>query len=225
MLDEFPTLAELQYGQYYRKTGESVFALVRTLHEEFQRTKLVISGSYRSTLEKVALKKRAPFYNQLLTREIGPFNPLEFEEFIHHYLGHAEWDQGAKEALFNLSGGLPFNLQLLGRELREVNTDKITKELVQKSAESILKTEGDVRFADYLRDLKTYEVRILKAFALHHGENVKKVLLAEYIDEGLMRMGIVRLLKDGLLKRTGRGIYDFVDNLFAEWLKYRDEAA
>ncbi|MDG7034952.1 MAG: hypothetical protein JRM78_01880 [Nitrososphaerota archaeon] len=170
ILDEFPTLRELQYGRYNQKAGESVFGLIRTIHEDFRRTKLVIAGSYRSTLEPVAFSKRGPFYNGLLLRTLAPFEMQELGKFIEHYMGGFKWEQNARETLLQVSGGLPFNLQLLGRELQGSGGGRrITPDDVEVAIRSIIRTEGDVRFSDYLRDLAPHEIRILKSYSNHRG--------------------------------------------------------
>src|SRR5208283_456397 len=73
IIDEFPSLTDLTYGNKNQKAGESIIRLVRTLYEDFKHTKLVISGSYRQTLANLVAKKSAPFYKQLLIREVEPF--------------------------------------------------------------------------------------------------------------------------------------------------------
>lgn len=224
ILDEFPTLRELQYGRYNQKAGESVFGLIRTIHEDFRRTKLVIAGSYRSTLEPVAFSKRAPFYNGLLLRTLAPFEMQELGKFIEHYMGGFKWEQNARETLLQVSGGLPFNLQLLGRELQGSGGGRrITPDDVEVAIRSIIRTEGDVRFSDYLRDLAPHEIRILKSYSNHRGEGIKDVMTAEHIEQATMRSGVERLVKDGLLRRTGRGTYDLVDGLLARWLQAADD--
>lgn len=48
-------------------------------------------------------------------------------------------------------------------------------------------------------------------------------MTAEHIEQATMRSGVERLVKDGLLRRTGRGTYDLVDGLLARWLQAADD--
>ena len=111
ILDEFPSLVDLTYGSKNQKIGDSVIKLTRTLYEDFKQTKLVISGSYRGTLENVVMKQRSPFYRQLLPRDVKPFNDLEYSAFLKHYLPKLEFTSEARENLYNITSGIPYNLQ------------------------------------------------------------------------------------------------------------------
>ena len=90
IIDEFPSLVDLTCGEKNRKIGSSIIKLIRTLYEDFNDTKLVISGSYRQSMRNLVAKQSAPFYKQFLLREIEPFNQFEYREFLQHYFTQFE---------------------------------------------------------------------------------------------------------------------------------------
>ncbi len=57
IIDEFPSLVDLTYGTKNQKIGAEIIRLLRTLFEDFKYTKLVVSGSFRDTLENLVAKE------------------------------------------------------------------------------------------------------------------------------------------------------------------------
>ena len=219
IIDEFPSLTELSYGRKNQVIGESIIKLVRTLYEDFKLTKLTIAGSERSTLENLVTKARAPFYKQLLLREVEPFNEEELSEFIQHYLPKTVFDKQAFDELFQVSGGIPYNLQLLGQEIRLRDLNTIKKGDIETIVNSVLKKEGDLSFKEYVENCAPSEVKVLRALAREIDLRPSEIASQEFMDLNTVGMSLTSLVKRGAIKRRARGAYTFSDRLFMEWLR------
>ena len=220
MLDEFPSLIDLTYGAGNQKIGIGVIRLLRTISENFQHTKLVISGSYRNTMDNLVKKRNSPFYKQLLLREVHPFDRREFEEFLSHYLSNVSFENDlVKQEMQNLTSGIPYNLQLLGREIKASNLQNpLTSQSLSKTVLEMLKKEGDLSFNEYIEGLTPSQIKVLKA--LSKSPEIKRADIAsqEFMTIDAVSFALGTLKKKGLLEHKSRGVYNFTDNLFATWL-------
>lgn len=224
IIDEFPSLVDLTYGTKNKKIGDSVIKLVRTLYEDFKYTKLVISGSYRQTVQNLVAKQSAPFYRQLLLREIEPFTLLEFDEFLHHYLPDLRFArEEVKKEFYLVTSGIPYNLQLLGSEIQLERINHLDSEKLSKAVQTILRKEGELSFREFVDDLTPSEVRVLKAFAVSQEIKPSEIAARQFMDKDTVGYSINLLVKKGIIARKGRGKYRFADNFFKEWLKVSEE--
>ncbi len=220
IIDEFPSIVDLTYGDKNRKIGIGIVKLIRTIFEEFKHTKLVVSGSYRDTLDNLVAKSSAPFYKQLLLREVEPFTRNEFDEFIAHYLPELKFtDVQTKEALYNISSGIPYNLQLMGKEIQLQDMVKIDNKKLCDVIKSILEKEGEQSFKEFTENLTPSEIKVIKALAKTPGIKPTDIAKEEFMSEPTISSALVSLSNKTVMRRQGRGIYKFTDNLFAEWLK------
>lgn len=220
MIDEFPSIVDLTYGDKNRKMGFDTVKLLRTLFEEFRYTKLVVSGSYRDTLDNLVAKTTAPFYKQLLLREVESFTKDEFNEFIEHYLPEIRFsDNQTKEDLYKISSGIPYNLQLLGKEIQLQEITKLDRQKLDAVVKTILEKEGEQSFKEFTENLTPSEIKVLKSLARSPGIKPTDIEKDEFMEEATVSSSLVSLGNKTVVRRQGRGIYAFTDNLFAEWLK------
>jgi AAA+ ATPase superfamily predicted ATPase len=220
IIDEFPSIVDLTYGDKNRKIGIDIVKLIRTIFEEFKHTKLVVSGSYRDTLDNLVAKSSAPFYKQLLLREVEPFTRNEFDEFMAHYLPELKFaDEQTKEALYDISSGIPYNLQLMGKEIQLQDIGKIDNKKLCDVIKSILEKEGEQSFKEFTENLTPSEIKVIKALAKTPGIKPTDIAKEEFMSEPTISSALVSLSNKTVMRRQGRGIYKFTDNLFAEWLK------
>ncbi len=223
VIDEFPSLVDLTYGTKNQKIGDSVLKLVRTLYEDFRHTKLVISGSYRQTLRNLIAKQSAPFYKQLLLREIEPFTEIEYQEFLQHYLPCLKFtDEAVKAELYRISSGVPYNLQLLGSEIQLENVNLLSSEKLLSLVQRVLQKEGDLSFKEFVNDLTPSEVKVLKALAKNLEVKPSEIALQQFMDKDTVGYSLNLLVGKSIIVRRRRGVYRFTDNLFSEWLKISD---
>jgi len=220
IIDEFPSIVELTYGEKNRKMGFDIVKLIRTLFEDFKYTKLVVSGSYRDTLDNLVAKTSAPFYKQLLLREVEPFTKDEFDKFITHYLPDLKFiDSQTKEELYKISSGIPYNLQLLGKEIQLHDMVKLDSKKLYDIVKTILKKEGEQSFKEFTENQTPSEIKVLKALAKSPEKKPTDIEKDEFMSNATISSALVSLCSKAVLKRRERGIYEFTDNLFAEWLK------
>ncbi len=222
IIDEFPSLTDMTYGTKNQKIGDSIIKLIRTLYEDYRRTKLVVSGSYRQTMKNLVAKQRSPFYKQLLLREVEPFEVSEYNEFIEHYLPglkFAKNDDGAKEQLYRLTSGIPYNLQLLGSEIQLQDIRYLDSEKLSRVVQTVLRKEGELSFKEFIDDMSPSEVKVLKALAKSQEMKPSEIANQQFMDKDTVGYSLNLLTKKGVIGRSGRGMYRFADNLFCEWLK------
>ncbi len=224
IIDEFPSMVDLAFGPKNRKIGDSVIKLVRTLYEDFRHTKLVIAGSYRQTMQNLVAKQSAPFYKQLLLREIEPFTRAEYREFLKHYLPDLKFtDEAAREQIYQITNGIPYNLQLLGSEIQLEGFTHITPEGIAQVVQTVLQKEGELSFKEFIEGLSPSEVKVLRALARSSDIKPSEIAAQQFMDKDTVGYSLNQLAGKGIIMRHGRAVYRLTDNLFGEWLKISDE--
>lgn len=214
MLDEFPSLADITNG---KKLGEGVIKKIRTINERLENTILCVSGSIRKTMEMAVLSSSAAFFRQFIVKEISPFDKFTTGQLLSKNLAQKVSPQ-VVETAHSLTSGIPFYLQLLGRQLQRVSTKTIEPEIVKAAFEEVLEEEGTIIFEeDFFRlsdkeraTLKTmveYKVRKLNDISDNLGEGINVV--SKYLEY---------LLLKGLVQKETRGIYRIADPVFEKWL-------
>ena len=204
MLDEFPEILNVENGLQLVK-------ILRTQYEVQKRTALVISGSIRKTLEIVALSDSSPFYKQLVPKHILPFTEEETIEFLKSYLGKIDKQEIKK--LQELTGGLPFYLQFIGRSTRY-------SEGINGAIENFISQEGDVLFKEELEKLNDKEK--LMVIALSRGKkNLTEI--AKELGEPTTTVGryMPILMEKEIVVKESRGTYSLIDSLFSYWIKQK----
>ncbi len=202
ILDEFPEMTKVENGMQLVK-------ILRTQYEKQEKTALVISGSIKKTLETVALSEASPFYKQLVPKHIMPFSREEVEKFLSLYLGKTKTDE--VEKLYQLTGGLPFYLQFIGRSTGYAGS-------IDKAINQFLEQEGDLFFKEEIEKLSEKEKIIV--IGLFQG---KKTLteLANDINEAPTTVGryLPELIGKEIVVKESRGKYELLDKMFGLWLK------
>ena len=224
IIDEFPSMVELTYGAKNQKIGLSIIKLIRTLYEDFKHTKLVISGSYRQTMRNLVAKQSAPFYRQLLLREIEPFEEYELQEFLHHYLPNLRpTNKAVLEEFHQITSGIPYNLQLLGSEIQLEGLNDLDSEKITRVVNTVLQKEGELSFKEFVDDLTPSEVKVLRALSRFSGIKPSEIAAHQFMDKDTVGSSLNLLVGKGIIVRKGRGVYRLTDNLFGEWLKTREQ--
>jgi len=215
IIDEFPSLIELKIGK--KMIGSSIIKTIRTINEDYKKTALVISGSFMHTMQEVALLSSAPFYKQLVNLEIDSLEEKAIQDFVKKYL-KKKISKNGLDALIEKSSGIPYNLQMLGRELNKLKEDIIDTSSVSKAIDEILQREGDIHFKDYLNMMQSTEIKVVKTMAVSDVIGPKEIA-----DAGNMKLNEITallqtLLDKGIVSKKERGQYQFTDNMFKTWL-------
>ena len=112
--DEFQELAALPS----RGSVPDLIPLMRSRWQRHRRTSYVISGSARTMLTELVTDERSPFFQHFSLLELGPFVREEAVRLLRTN-APPEWTVSANLAgrMFDVIGGHPFYLQLLGDAL------------------------------------------------------------------------------------------------------------
>ncbi len=204
ILDEFPEILKVE-------NGIQLVKMLRTQYEMQKNTALVISGSIKKTLEMVAISESSPFYKQLVPKYLLPFTEEETEEFLRLYLGKV--DKKEIKKLHEITGGLPFYLQFIGRSTHYAGD-------FDKTISKFIDQEGNVFFKEEFEKLGDKEKLII--ISLSKG---KKNLtdIAKELEEPTTTIGryLPILIEKELVVKESRGIYRLLDNLFGYWVKQK----
>ncbi len=202
ILDELPEILKLD-------NGTQLIKMLRTRHETQKKTSLIISGSIRKTLDAVALSDVSPFYKQLVPKHLQPFTETETIEFLKQYIGKIDLDYAKK--IHELTGGLPFYLQFIGRS---TNYQGTLKSVVDK----FIKEEGDLFFKEEFEKLTEKEKAI--AIALSSGSK-SLTIIAKRTKEPTTTISryLPSMVEDDVLLKESRGTYGISDPMFKLWLQ------
>lgn len=217
ILDEFPSLVDLTNG---KRLGEGVIKKIRTIHERLRDTILCISGSIRKTMEILVLSSSSAFYRQFIVKEIFPFDKATTSELLTKNLMQVITPQ-AVEVVYHLTSGIPFYLQLLGRQLQRIATGIIEPEIVQVAFEEMLNEEGTIIFEEELSKLSDKERAVLRTMVLSRTERLNDLAkdLRQEVNKVSKYLGY--LIAKGLIKKQRRGVYQIADPVFERWLGKR----
>lgn len=215
LVDEFPSIVNLRNG---KRIGEGILRKIRTIYEDYKNTVLCISGSFRSTMEMAVLKETSAFYRQFIVRKIGPFTPEATRKLILKNL-KKDISQEALISIFQSTGGIPFYIQFLGRELERPLPKKINSQIVGQAVEEFLKEEGEVLFKGEFEGYSSKERRILATMAKEGLNNPSRIaeVLKEKPNTVVKILGYLEI--KGVLTKEQRGVFNFVDFMFERWLR------
>lgn len=202
ILDEFPEILKVE-------NGEQVVKMLRTIQERQKNTSLIISGSEKKTLETVALSSASPFYKQLVSKQVSPFSFEETLEFLKRYRMHVS-KEGA-EKLHQITGGVPFYLQYLGRSAGLSGS-------IDSAIDEFLREEGNIFFTEEFQKLTEKEKAVVRAIA--SGES-SPTGIAEKSSEPVTSVSsyLVVLQEKEVVSKTDKATYALADQLFSKWLK------
>lgn len=202
ILDEFPEITKIENGMQLVK-------ILRTQYEKQEKTALVISGSIKKTLKTVALSEASPFYKQLVPKHVMSFSREEVEKFLNLYLGKTKDDE--VEKLYQLTGGLPFYLQFIGRSTGYVGS-------INGAINQFLEQEGGLFFKEELEKLTEKEKMIVIGLS---GGKRTLTELANDIKEAPTTVGryMPELIEKEIILKESRGTYELLDKMFGLWIR------
>ena len=224
IIDEFPSLAGLKAGGK-RAVGGSIVQAAGTFSEEYRRTALAISASEPGAVGGAAASRPAPLYGQLSTVRIEPLGSGGVRKFASKYLPDVESSGGGIDGLLGASGGLPHNLQAIGRELGRIGQGKLDAGLAERAVAGVISREGRVHFDAYLAAMRPSEVRAARIMALRGAGAACRPLDMAPAAAGSGGLPMNKatalfsgMLAKGIVLREGAGRYRLADPLFGAWL-------
>jgi len=217
MLDEFPSIMDVKNKT---KLGEGIIKKIRTIHEGLENTILCISGSIRKTMEITALSPSSAFYRQFIIKNIEPFDLEATTEILENNLG-AKISAEAISRFYGLTGGIPFYLQFLGRELGRFSSESVDLPEIENSFDQFLLQEGDILFAEQIKSFSDKEKMILSRMACYGLKTPAEIQKSSGEPSNVVSRYMEYFLSKGVLQREKKGVYQFTDPIFKVWLKRR----
>lgn len=198
--------------------GPSIVKTIRTINENYTNTSLVISGSFMHTMQAVALLPQSPLYKQLVNMEIKPLQRPAVADFVKKYLKRPCSDE-ALDLLLQVTNGIPYNLQILGREIDQLDAKSIDDSAIKQATRNLIEREGGIHFREYLSMMQSTEAKIVRTMAVFDVAGPSQIADAANMQLNDVTALLAGLLEKGIVRRMERGRYAFVDNLFKIWLK------
>lgn len=215
LIDEFPSLIELKLDT--KKVGEPIIKKIRSIQERKKHVIISISGSVRKTMDMVAISSGSAFYKQLILREVKPLEPEYTREVIEENLGGDATDD-AYERIHELSNGIPFYVQAVGKKLRELKKDTIHLEDVNYAFDTFLGEEGTLIFKQQFKQLSPKERVIVKTMAKNEVYSLSEIAKAMKDNPTNISWFLNDLEDKGVLIKEDPGRYRFMDPIFKKWL-------
>lgn len=218
LLDEFPAVMDLKNGA---SLGEGVVRKIRTIHEQHKNTILCISGSIWHTMNMVAFSSTSAFYKQLIPREVKALAEKDIRRLLFLHLPRPSFEESAIQKIIAFSQGIPFYIQIIGRELEKRNIPAITSKDVQNAVDQFLQEEGMLFFRQEFQALSIKERKIILAIA---HEKYTPTDLARAAEENVNTVGtyLLYLIEKGIVRKEERGKYILEDPIFKQWLQQQD---
>lgn len=215
MFDEFPSIMDIKNKS---RLGEGIIRKIRTIYEGLENTILCISGSIRRTMEIAALSPSSAFYRQFIVKNIEPFDFESTKEILEKNIGR-RISEKAVGKFYEFTGGIPFYLQFLGRELQKSRPMRVDLRLIKEIFEEFLFQEADILFSEQIKSFSDKEKMILSRMACYDFKTPAEIqksigessnVISRYMDYFLLKC---------VLERERKGTYRFIDPVFKEWLK------
>ena len=218
MLDEFPSIMDVKNKT---KLGEGIIKKIRTICEDLENTILCISGSIRKTMEITAISPSSAFYRQFIIKNIEPFTLEATTKILENNLD-PKISAEAISRFYELTGGIPFYLQFLGRELsRFISVASIGPLQIEKSFDQFLLQEGDIIFAEQIKSFSDKEKIILSRMACYGLRTPAEIQKSSGEPSNVVSRYMEYFLSKGVLQREKKGVYQFTDPVFEVWIKRR----
>ena len=218
MLDEFPSIMDVKNKT---KLGEGIIKKIRTICEDLENTILCISGSIRKTMEITAISPSSAFYRQFIIKNIEPFTLEATTKILENNLD-PKISAEAISRFYELTGGIPFYLQFLGRELsRFISVASIGPRQIEKSFDQFLLQEGDIIFAEQIKSFSDKEKIILSRMACYGLRTPAEIQKSSGEPSNVVSRYMEYFLSKGVLQREKKGVYQFTDPVFEVWIKRR----
>ena len=212
----------LESSAYPSKTklGEGIIKKIRTICEDLENTILCISGSIRKTMEITAISPSSAFYRQFIIKNIEPFDLEATTKILENNLD-PKISAETISKFYELTGGIPFYLQFLGRELSRFSVASIGPLQIEKSFDQFLLQEGDIIFAEQIKSFSDKEKIILSRMACYGLRTPAEIQKSSGEPSNVVSRYMEYFLSKGVLQREKKGVYQFTDPVFEVWIKRR----
>ncbi|MBN1610562.1 MAG: ATP-binding protein [Polyangiaceae bacterium] len=201
------------------------FPVMRAVWQRHRRVGYVISGSSPSVLRELVTARHSPFFQHFKLLEIGPFDRTDAISLLTSSAPPGrDIEVAVAERIFDVVGGHPFYLQMVGEALTA--TDPPYDDAALKAVIQSLLFSRTGRLALYFENQHQRAVGQAATLAatidaLAHASSARLTELAKRIAASpastaryLQRLG-------DLVRRDEGGEFRLVDPLFATWVRWR----
>ncbi len=223
ILDEFHNLETIGTKNLYKELAKIIILQKHTMF-------LVISSA-KFKAKKTLSENLSLLFGNFEIIEMEPFSPKTGEEFLEDKLGRITLDKTLKKFLINLSGGLPFYLEVIAAALckiksQDIDDNQITKKELIDALEDLLFEETGVlnqRFYNYLKNLFDWHpnqdcVCLLYGISAGHNRIKDMVQLLRRQKKEIIK-NLNHLLELDVIARNG-DFFKINDRLFGFWLEF-----
>ena len=226
--DEFQELALLSG----RGGGSELLPLMRSRWQRHRRTSYVISGSARTTLSELVTDRSSPFFQHFELMDLGPLDQDAALELLRDNAPQ-EWTvtEQLAQRMFDVVGGHPFYLQLLGEALTRQPPQRAGKDSLPSQDAALKQALQDLLFSrtgrlalffenelQRLVGRSGYLVKTLETLA-GGPRRLTEVATAIQSPTGATARYLERL--GDAVARTSEGLYQLTDPVFGLWLSWR----
>jgi hypothetical protein len=213
IFDEFQDLLALRDG---------LDGLVRSrIQHHGDAASYVFAGSQTSLLRELFADRERPLYGQAQPISLGPLPPADLAAYVSERFDRAGVDvEPVLDTFLDLVAGHPQRAMLVAHHLwRAFASVPEPLTAIDRAIEETFAELGEA-FDSTLHALRPAERAILVSLATDHPSVYARSTLEKLdLAKAQARRAILSLQDRGDLRPTGRGRWEFVDPLLAEWLR------
>jgi len=222
ILDEFHNLEEFMIPNIFQELGKKIMTQKRCLY--------FVTSSLGSVARTILSEKLSLLFGNFEVIEVVPFDLKTSQDFLEDNLKEIQLDGHLKNFLIDFTGGHPFYLHIISRELIHLSAIHKQNEiflplLIQAIENTIFSRWGVLSrhfelMTDHLTGTKGNRAVLPILFALVSGRH-KLAEIAEHVRLGkaFVSAKLNRLMELGVVVKNGN-FYHVKDKLFKYWIKY-----
>ena len=190
----------------------------------------VIISSLKYQTKKILTEKLSLLFGNFETIEIKPFDTKTSKDFINYKLENAKLTSSLQNFLYDLTGGQPFYLQVICKELlrlaQSYHNQVITLSMLSRCLDNLLDYEWGILnryFISHLNKInqgKSNRLSLSIILSIARGKRrINDITSYLHKQKIIILQKINRLLELGVLSKNGN-FYYLTDKMFNFWLKF-----
>ena len=222
ILDEFHNLEDLAITDVFQELGKRIMTQKRCLY--------LMASSMQNIARKILSEKLSLLFGHFEIVDIRPFELETSQSFIGYCLSDIQMSRDLKNFLIDLTGGHPFYLSILVREIKNLslihNQSEVFLPLLSKAIENtifdkwgVLSRHFEIMISQLSPGKNNREVcSLLIALANHHHKTEDIAANADLRKSFILQKMSI-LIEFGIVEKCA-SFYYLKDKLFKYWIKY-----
>ena len=206
--------------------GDDLDRKMRARIQHHQKTSYVFMGSRKSLIQKMFFDSRRPFYYIGKKMEINAIPAEEFKPFIQdRFKATGKHIEGSElERILQLTAGHPYFTQYLCFEIWNGTGRKVAAQDVEHALRQCILAQGYIY--DTLRDqIRGKDQRSVLFYLATHGSKnlfgLQAMREMEITNPNSLNYALRKLIEMGVIEKSKKGDYRFVDPFFVSYLKQK----